>query len=177
MSIESGYNPSPEELHYAEVSLSELQRTMSEVRFRALTDPEIIGQKIVYIMRGVPGSGKSTIAQEVAQDFNGSVHSTDDFFIEQDGSYNFDRTKLGEAHQSNLEAFGASLEQELPVVIVDNTNIKRWEFEKYVKLAEQRGYVIREVRAPTPELDEALARNLHGVPEETIKRMLAGFED
>ena len=176
MSLENEYIPSPEESMMADKSMSELQHIMSEVRFRALTDPELVGQKVVYIMRGVPGSGKSTIAAEMARTFDGKVHSTDEYFTDESGQYSFDRSRIKEAHQKNFEAFQTSLQQELPVVIVDNTNIKRWEFENYVKIAQESGYAIREINAPTPELEEALARNLHGVPEEAIRRMLEGFE-
>ncbi len=176
MSLEHGYTPSPEETKLAAESMTELQDVMSEVRFRAVTDPELKGQKTVYIMRGVSGSGKSTIAREIAQDFDGKIHSTDEYFVDESGQYNFDRTKLGEAHKANFEAFKASLQHELPVVIVDNTNTKRWEFENYTKEAANAGYAVREVTAPTPELDDAVARNLHGVPESAIKNMLERFE-
>lgn len=174
---EHNYQPSPEESQRAHDSMSELQQVMSEVRFRALTDPELAGKKIVYIMRGVPGSGKSTIAQEIVSDFGGAVHSTDDFFVNQQGEYEFDQSKLGKAHQANLDAFAESLDANQPVVIVDNTNIRRWEFAKYIKLANRAGYVVQEVKAPTPEAEEAVERNLHNVPEHAIRRMLNNFED
>lgn len=176
MHHEAGYQPTPEEIQNAEDSLSELQRVMTDVRFRALTDPELQGKKIVYIMRGVPGSGKSTIAKEIAENFDGTIHSTDNFFINQTGTYEFDPTKVREAHEANIEAFSASLENNQPVIIVDNTNIKRWEFERYIELAKSAGYSVQEVNAPTPTLEEALERNLHDVPEEVIKRMLENFE-
>ena len=50
--------------------------------------------KTLYIVRGVPGSGKSTFAKSI-----GGIHiETDQFFME-NGKYNFDITKIKLAHK------------------------------------------------------------------------------
>jgi adenylate kinase family enzyme len=59
--------------------------------------------KIVYIMHGVPGSGKSTVAKTLAKE-EGSIHSTDQYFYKND-SYCFDSSKLKEFHDKNFLAF------------------------------------------------------------------------
>ena len=79
----------------------------------------------LVIMRGVPGSGKSYKAKNLAQDGNGVVYSTDDFF-EVNGKYVFDGSKIGEYHKQNQLRTAQAMKQDLPLIIVDNTNIKLW---------------------------------------------------
>lgn len=57
--------------------------------------------RIAYIMRGIPGSGKSTIAKIIAGD-TGKIHSTDDFFYNPYGEYCFDPKLLKEYHEKNF---------------------------------------------------------------------------
>ena len=86
--------------------------------------------KQVFILRGLPGSGKSHYAQSLCDEMvNGDegqfvICSTDDFFIS-DGQYRFDKAKLSEYHNLNLARFIRALSQQIPLVILDNTNIKK----------------------------------------------------
>ena len=67
--------------------------------------------KILYLLRGVPGSGKSTFSKTILAGLRidttndtivkQHVLSTDDFFIGEDGKYNFDPKKLSFNHQQN----------------------------------------------------------------------------
>jgi 16S rRNA (uracil1498-N3)-methyltransferase len=50
--------------------------------------------KQIILFRGLPGSGKSSLAESLCK----IVYSADMFF-EQDGNYNFDPTKLPDAHK------------------------------------------------------------------------------
>ena len=54
--------------------------------------------KFCFIMRGVPGSGKSTVASKIKGE-NGIIHSTDDYFIDANGEYQFDKTLLAKNHE------------------------------------------------------------------------------
>ena len=81
-------------------------------------------------MRGLPGSGKSTKAKELAGD-KGVIYSTDDFFMVE-GKYIYDPTKIIDYHSQNLQRTKKSMLQEQPLIIVDNTNICLWEMRRYV---------------------------------------------
>ncbi|KAK5984223.1 hypothetical protein GCK32_022341, partial [Trichostrongylus colubriformis] len=59
------------------------------------------GHHVMILMRGVPGSGKSYLANSLATNHGGVVYSTDDFFI-RDGQYQFQPEKLEEYHRNNL---------------------------------------------------------------------------
>lgn len=130
--------------------------------------------KIAYIMRGVAGSGKSTRARELAGN-TGIIHSTDDYFMT-DGRYNRDTSLLEKFHRWNLMAFSESLDHEVPIVICDNTNSHRWEFQPYIDAAVKRGYQVEIVTMPHPDPEVAAKRNIHDVPMKTISAMIEKWE-
>jgi len=126
------------------------------------------------IMRGLPGSGKTTRARELAGE-KGVIHSTDDYFFV-GGIYVHDWTKLKEYHSSNLRAFKTSLAARISVVICDNTNVKHWEYEPYVRAAEQAGYEVEVITLPHLSVEILHTRSTHNTPVETIQKMLDHWE-
>jgi len=122
----------------------------------------------VVIMRGASGSGKSTYAKKHYPD--AVVCSADSYFVDAQGDYNFDPTKLGAAHGQCKRSFKDALDRSEPLVVVDNTNTTLRELQPYVQLARARGYDVDVVRVETP-LDVAAKRNVHGVPFDAVKRM------
>ncbi|KAG4100847.1 P-loop containing nucleoside triphosphate hydrolase protein [Neocallimastix lanati (nom. inval.)] len=140
-------------------------------------------EKILYILRGLPGSGKSSLAKTIMNSHGkrGVVLSADDYFLV-NGKYEYDPSKIGEAHLFNQESCREKCEKGVSPVIIDNTNVKCWEAKVYVEIALHYGYKI-EVREPeTPwwknRDPEKLARKtLHGVPLKKIKGMLDRWDD
>jgi predicted kinase len=136
--------------------------------------------KTAYIMRGIPGSGKSTTVRELIQGYDNlalsvAVHSTDDLCMV-DGEYQFVVELAGARHAQNLENFRHSVTRGVPCVICDNTNVRTEHYQDYVEAAELWGYkvVIVEMVHPKPEV--AYRRTTHGVPLERIERMIADWE-
>lgn len=132
----------------------------------------------LVLVRGLPGSGKSYLAETLRKltDAEMRVCSADDYFME-DGVYNFDPTKLPEAHlecQSNTFAF-FSIDD---IAFVANTFTQRWEMEPYIRFVETFGLNLLVLNLFDAGLsDEELAeRNTHGVPAEAIARMRERFE-
>jgi len=138
-------------------------------------EAEYGNKKIVVIMRGVPGSGLSTVANGIVG-INGVVHSTDSFFM-RNGKYVFDGSRLNEYHQANFEAFVRSIQDGKQRIIIDNTNIKLGNFRGYVLKAKANGYEVVEVRIPFPDPEVAAARNVQGIPLYAIQRMMQQFEE
>lgn len=141
----------------------------------------------VYILRGVPGCGKShwiaTNALRLGLDAS-AVCSADRFFeYETAGGvveYRWDPLRIQEAHADCRRRFIRLLEQKRPVIVVDNTNIRRWEFADYVAAARLRDYEVEEVNLmPTTiaELRECAKRNVHGVPAGVIGKLAMEFEE
>jgi predicted kinase len=130
-------------------------------------------KNLVIILRGCVGSGKSTFVntlKELAKNLSIAVHSTDDLWMV-NGKYEFDFNRLGDMHQRNFENFEDSLHNGVNIVIVDNTNLRPREYNKYIISAEEADYSIVIVTFAPDELEKHVARNTHNVPVETIAKM------
>lgn len=133
-------------------------------------------EKTLIIMKGIPGSGKSTLAQELAGD-SGKIFSTDDYW---GIPYKFDFKLLAEAHVWNRKRCQYAMELDEPLIIIDNTNIKKKDYRKYLDLAEKFGYTVKYAKSSTPwatNAEECFKRNTHNVPLEVIQNMLKNFEE
>ena len=124
--------------------------------------------KMLYIIRGIPGSGKSTMARKLAPN---AAFEADAYMVDQQGNYAFDPSRLGEVHQKCYEAVRDALMQDIANVAVANTFVKRWEYQKYVDLANELGVKYEII------VCNGGYKNIHGVPEEAIQRMKDNWED
>lgn len=121
----------------------------------------------LYIIRGLPGSGKSTLAHLLTP----FVCEADQYFIMNDGSYQFDASKLRDAHGycfARCHMFMADGREE---IAISNTFSMRWEFAKYIELAQMHKYRIVEIT-----LTGDTYGNEHNVPDETIQAMKDRWE-
>lgn len=123
----------------------------------------------VIIMRGIPGSGKTTEARRWAAHTPGSVIvSTDDYMYA--GGREFDHTQLERCHEQCRIDFRALLEKKTPLVIVDNTNTKFSSIVPYVEIIDELGctFTVFQIHVD-PKV--AFERGVHKVPLETIRVM------
>ena len=132
--------------------------------------------KKLYIVRGVPGSGKSTFALNlVGSDF--LVCEADKYFMV-DGEYKFDGSKLKEAHESCRTLVETYMKDSLMndqfyrEIAVSNTFTQEWEMQAYLDLAKQYGYMVFTVIVE----NRHGGVNQHGVPDEALTRMKDRFE-
>lgn len=139
--------------------------------------------KKVIIYRGVPGSGKSTHQRKNYPD--AVVCSADDYFeelaVKNNTSYReeFDFKLLKSAHIDCQAKFVFALRlMGADTIVVDNTNIELEDFKVYKLLAELEHYEVEIITMPMTEPAFVYAeRNTHGVPENSIQRMLDNFEE
>lgn len=98
---------------------------------------------IVYLMRGLPSTGKSTTARRLAGE-TGAVFETDSFFLTEIGddptSYDYDRNRLTEARNWNYERFKQAVNQGISPIIVDRGNSLSMETKRYAVYAIDAGY-------------------------------------
>lgn len=121
-----------------------------------------INKGILYILRGVPGCGKSTLANSL----NGVVCEADQYWIT-NGVYKFDPAKLPYAHnycKANVEH--AMIEGE-PRIIVSNTSVKESDLEPYYKLAKLYNYKVFSLIVE----NRHSGSNIHNVPVVKLEEM------
>lgn len=123
------------------------------------TQPDMI------LIRGIPGSGKSTIAKS----FFEYVHlETDMFFLDDSGSYLFCGDKIKIAHDWCFDKVVEALSFGKDVV-VSNTFTQLWEMEKYLHLAATHNLRVGVITAAGDY------GNIHNVPESVVENMKNRF--
>jgi NEDD4-binding protein 2 len=131
--------------------------------------------KTLILLRGLPGSGKSTFANYM---FSNNIFEADQYFYDEDGNYNFDASKLYEAHkwcqlrvehamEDNLESNGMYFSE----IVVSNTSTTEKELEPYLELAKKYDYQVVSLIVENRHGN----KSVHNVPEETIERMKQRF--
>jgi predicted kinase len=137
----------------------------------------------LIILRSAPGGGKSTYARRVKAKMKGlygisvAVCSADDYFVK-NGTYTFDRTKLGRAHEYCREQAHKAMIHNAPYVLLDNTNVKRNDFSEYIRMAQEFGYqTIEKIFGLDATLDELVKRGTHNVPREKVELMARKLVD
>jgi len=142
--------------------------------------------KSLIVLRGLPGAGKSTLAEVLSAGIH-PIACADDYFMV-DGEYKFDARKLGEAHANcrnrvevamqtswlNSLKFDYNINEDpYRTIIVANTNTvsSEW-YDFYSELAEKYGYQIHSVIVENRHGN----KSIHNVPEETMERMRNRFE-
>ena len=124
----------------------------------------------LILIRGLPGSGKSTLAKAMSEATGWPVYEADQYFIQPDGGYIFDRTLLGKAHANCI--FNALSHLAInESVIVANTFTTRRELQPYHDAAQQLGATVTEIVCTGPW------RSIHDVPEDTIRKMRERWEE
>ena len=128
-----------------------------------------IMEKILYIVRGVPGSGKTTFAKLLTL----NIFEADHYFYDNDGNYNFIPSEIKEAHKKCQQFVAYEMESGIPKIAVSNTFTQEWEMKPYFELAEKHGYKVFSVIVE----NRHGSVNEHGVPEDKVQAMFDRFED
>jgi len=129
----------------------------------------------LILLRGLPGSGKSTLAKIILQlreSDEPEVLSADDFFINEDGEYDFDFAKIKEAHQYCQFRCSERMRQQKAKIVVANTFTQEWEMKIYFEMAERYNYRVHTVIVENRHGSE----NVHNVPEDKLQKMKERFE-
>jgi len=134
--------------------------------------------KKVLILRGLPGSGKTTFARNLT--VASTIVSADDYYMV-DGVYKFDAGKIQQAHNQCLRRYTTYLSSLLAqpgpmMLVVDNTNTTAVEIAPYYRLAQAFGWQV-EIHLFDCDVATSVRRNVHGVPESVIYKMAANLQE
>lgn len=129
--------------------------------------------KELIIIRGLPGSGKTTFATKL---YNltcpeAEMIAADDYFMV-NGEYKWDPTRIRQAHENCQQRVQLAMGSEIPWVIVHNTCTTQKELDPYLNMAKEFGYRITSVIVE----NRHSGKSIHKVPEETINKMILRFE-
>jgi adenylate kinase family enzyme len=131
----------------------------------------------LIIIRGLPGSGKTTLAKDYLNTFNDLLekvgHPTthieaDMYFEDAKGNYKYDASKIKEAHEWCQEQTKKYLGNGIDV-IVSNTFTRKWELDPYLKMVNPEDIMIMKTTGSFG--------NVHGVSDEVIEKMKERWED
>jgi predicted kinase len=131
---------------------------------------------VLFLVRGLPGSGKSTFASHIWNEY--AICEADKFFYDKEGNYNFDGSKIKEAHawcknEVEIRMKDHQINQQFyPEIVVSNTFTQEWEMKDYYDLAEKYGYKVVSLIVE----NRHGGKNVHGVPEEKLEIMRNRFE-
>ena len=132
--------------------------------------------KTLMVLRGLPGAGKTTLANWLGSLINEQEdwvnwYAADDWMVDSQGNYHFDRSKLGECHSQCKTAVEWDLSENVDLVIVHNTLTMEVEVEEYEILARRYGYQFISLIVENRHGN----KSLHNVPDTTLDKFRARF--
>ena len=127
----------------------------------------------LILVRGIPGSGKSTMAKLLGAGGSGIRHlEADMFFVHTgNGEYKFDINKLGAAHTWCQEQTRQAMTKGYSRIIVSNTFTTEKEMNPYFQLAKDHNYAVHTIIVE----NRHGGVNIHNVPDETLQAMRNRF--
>lgn len=128
--------------------------------------------KSLLLLRGLPGSGKTTFAQLLSRSSGFSCFSLDSFFTNADGEYHFDYKTNHLAYKECQSRVEEAMKQEDVAILVDQTFALLWEMQPYLDLAKKYKY---QLFVCTME-NRHNGRNLHAISDEQMLKMAKSFK-
>ena len=122
----------------------------------------------LYILRGVSGAGKTTLATVLANNLHhAKAVAADDYFIDlTTGEYDFDVNFLGLAHNWCRNRVRELMTKKYCNIVLHNTNTSEKELEPYLNLAEDFGYNVVSLVVENRHGN----CSIHNIPDNTLQK-------
>lgn len=129
--------------------------------------------KALILLRGLPGAGKSSLANLLSEEGKYPIFAIDDYFTNKlTGEYCFDFSKNYLAYQQCENLTEQAMSASTPKVFVDNAFTLNWEMEPYFKLAAKYQYLLYVITVEKYHDNE----NIHDVSKEQLEKMAAKYK-
>jgi uridine kinase len=130
--------------------------------------------KQILILRSVSGAGKSTLAKVLTSRIGWVTVCADDYFTDAAGNYNFDATKLSNAHaECKVNFIEALNESTVEGIVVANTNTSTAECKFYEQEAAKVGATVFHIVIENRHGNS----NIHNVPDNVLERQEANIRN
>lgn len=127
----------------------------------------------LILLRGLPGSGKTTLAKILSENNTYPVFSVDDYFTnKKTGEYIFNFQDNHLAYKQCEELTKDAMQQQLSKIFVHNTFTIDWELEAYFKLASKFNYNLFVVTVENYHHN----KNTHEVSDEQLQKMAEKYK-
>lgn len=126
----------------------------------------------LILLRGLPGSGKSSLAELLSENGRYPVVSVDDYFTDSNGNYQF-RFEENHLAYSRCEEYTLKfIKLKKEKIFIDNTFTMGWEMEPYFKMASEYGYYIFVVTVE----NRGGYKNKHEVTSDQLQQMAEKYK-
>lgn len=127
----------------------------------------------LILLRGLPGSGKTTLANVLSENHTYPIFSVDDYFTnELTGEYIFNFKDNHLAYKQCEELTKDAMRQNISKIFVHNTFTMDWELEPFFKLAAEFNYKLFVVTVENYHGH----KNTHEVSDEQLQKMAEKYK-
>lgn len=128
-------------------------------------------EKSLYLLRGLPGAGKSTLAKSLAREGD-LIIAADDFMVDEKGEWKFDWRRLDENHARCREEVERAMKERVSRIFVHNTMRTEAECVPYQELASRYGYRVFSLIIE----NRHKGKSVHATPDKTVEKMRKSFD-
>ena len=133
----------------------------------------LLNASALILLRGLPGSGKTTLAYLLSENTTYPVFSVDDYFTDAvTGAYHFRFQDNHLAYKQCEHVTQQAMQQGHSKIFVHNTFTMDWEIEPYFKMASIYGYAVFVVTVENHHGNQ----NSHDVTPEQLKKMAEKYK-
>ena len=96
----------------------------------------------LYIVRGLPGSGKSQFARKLVSKSE-FVFEANKYMLDENGNYKYQASKLAFCHNKCFDNVKYAMIYGVDKIVVANTFIRKNDYNRYINLANKFQYDVR----------------------------------